>query len=149
MNYTEEISNKLNDLLVKNYDAEKGYKNAIHHIEDDRLKLLFNRRIEERHEFANELKTEIVKFNETPENTGSFKGAMHRDWTSLKATFNGNKEQAVLDEVIKGEKASLEEYSQVLEETHLPPTTDSLLMKHKKAIEASINTEKSYTKIVS
>ncbi len=29
MKYTEKISNQLNQLLVKNYDAEKGYLDAL------------------------------------------------------------------------------------------------------------------------
>ena len=149
MNYTEKISNKLNGLLVKNYDAEKGYKNAINNIEDDRLKLLFDRSVSERNEFAKELRTEILKYDKIPEISGSLKGSLHRDWTTIKAVFDENSEQAVLDEVIKGEKASLEEYNEILKDKHLPPTTDSLLLKHKNAIEASINTQKSYVKIVS
>jgi len=32
MKYSEKISNKLNELLIKNYDAEKGYLNAIDNV---------------------------------------------------------------------------------------------------------------------
>ncbi len=35
MKYSEEISNKLNQLLVKNYDAEKGYLNALNNVDSD------------------------------------------------------------------------------------------------------------------
>lgn len=149
MNYTEQISNKLNVLLVKNYDTEKGYINAIDNIGDNRLKLFFNRRVLERNKFAKELRTEILKYDEIPEDTGHIKDSKDNGWETLKTTCAENKEQAVLDEVIKGEKANLEEYNQILKDSHLPPTTDSLLVKQKKAIQASINTEKSYVKIVS
>lgn len=44
MKYSEKISNKLNELLVKNYGAEKGYLNAIDNIDNDRLKIFFKRR---------------------------------------------------------------------------------------------------------
>ncbi len=40
MKYTEEISNKLNELLVKNYDAEKGYLNAVDNVDKDRFENL-------------------------------------------------------------------------------------------------------------
>ena len=142
MKYSEEISNKLNELLVKNYDAEKGYLNAIENVESDRLKMFFKRRASERSEFAKELRTEILRYGEIPENSGSFKGAVHRNWMSLKSTFSSNNEEAVLEEAIRGEEASLEVYNDLIKERHLPPTIDALLLKHKNAIQAAINTVK-------
>ena len=43
MKFTEKISNKLNELLVKNYDAEKGYLNAAETVESPDLKIFFNK----------------------------------------------------------------------------------------------------------
>ena len=149
MKYSEEISNKLNELLVKNYDAEKGYLNAIENVESDRLKMFFKRRASERSEFAKELRTEILRYGEIPENSGSFKGAVHRNWMSLKSTFNSNNEEAVLEEAIRGEEASLEVYNDLIKERHLPPTIDALLLKHKNAIQAAINTVKVQEELIS
>ena len=142
MKYSEKISNKLNELLVKNYDAEKGYLNAIDNVENDKLKMFFKRRASERSEFAKELRTEILRYGELPEDSGSFKGTMHRNWMSLKSLFSSNNEEAILEEAIRGEEASLEEYNEILKDRTLPPTIDSLLTKQKSAIQASINTEK-------
>lgn len=149
MKYSEEISNKLNELLVKNYDAEKGYLNAIENVESDRLKMFFKRRASERSEFAKELRTEILRYGEIPENSGSFKGAVHRNWMSLKSTFSSNNEEAVLEEAIRGEEASLEVYNDLIKERHLPPTIDTLLLKHKNAIQAAINTVKVQEELIS
>jgi len=149
MKYSEEISNKLNELLVKNYDAEKGYLNAIDNIESDRLKMFFKRRASERSEFAKELRTEILQYGELPEDSGSFKGTLHRNWMSLKATFSSNNEEAVLEEAIRGEEASLEVYNDLMKERNLPPSIDSLLMKHRNAIQSAINTEKVHEELVS
>ncbi|WP_111308640.1 ferritin-like domain-containing protein [Confluentibacter sediminis] len=149
MKYTEEISNKLNELLIKNYDAEKGYLNAIDNVENDRLKMFFKRRANERSEFAKELRTEILRYGELPEDSGSFKGTVHRNWMSLKSLFSSNNEQAILEEAIRGEEASLEEYKEILKDRTLPPTIDSLLLKHKSAIQAAINTEKVHEELVS
>ncbi|TYC08441.1 PA2169 family four-helix-bundle protein [Bizionia gelidisalsuginis] len=142
MKYTEEISNKLNELLVKNYDAEKGYENAAENVDSDRLKMFFKRRATERGEFAKEIKNEILQYGEEPKDSGSFKGTMHRNWMSLKSTFSGNNEDAVLEEAIKGEKASLEEYDELVTAKNLPPTIDAMILKHRNAIQAAINTEK-------
>ncbi|MCB0461366.1 MAG: PA2169 family four-helix-bundle protein [Flavobacteriaceae bacterium] len=149
MKYSEKISNKLNELLVRNYDAEKGYLNAIDNVENKNLKMFFKRRASERSEFAKDLRTEILRYGEIPENNGSFKGTMHRNWTTLKATFSSNNEEAVLEEAIKGEKASLKEYDEILADSTLPPTIDSLLTKQKNAIQAAINTEKVHEELMS
>lgn len=141
MKYSEKISNRLNELLIKNYDAEKGYLNSIKNVDSDRLKMFFKRRASERSEFAKELRTEILQYGEIPEDSGSFKGSMHRNWMTLKSTFSSNDEEAVLEEAIKGEKASLEVYNDLIKEKDLPPTIDALLIKHKDAIQAAINTE--------
>ncbi|WP_430466885.1 ferritin-like domain-containing protein [Winogradskyella ouciana] len=149
MTFSEEISNKLNELLVKNYDAEKGYLNAIDNVDSDRLKMFFKRRASERSEFAKELRTEILRYGEDPKDSGSFKGTVHRNWMSLKSLFSSNNEEAILEEAIKGEKESLKSYNDLLEERNLPPSIDSLLIKHKNAIQAAINTEKVHEEIVS
>lgn len=149
MKYSEKISNKLNELLVKNYDAEKGYLNAIENVDNKNLKMFFKRRASERSEFAKDLRTEILRYGEIPENDGSFKGAMHRNWTTLKATFSSNNEEAVLEEAIKGEETSLKEYNEILTDNTLPPTIDSLLTKQKNAIQTAINSEKVHEELVS
>ncbi|MEM5539129.1 PA2169 family four-helix-bundle protein [Olleya sp. AS48] len=149
MNYSEKISNKLNELLIKNYDAEKGYLNAIDNVDNSELKMFFKRRASERSAFAKELRTEILQYGQIPEDSGSFKGTMHRNWMSLKSTFTSNNEEAILEEAIKGEEASLEEYDKLLKENNLPPTIDSLIAKHRNAIQAAINTEKVHEELVS
>lgn len=149
MKYSEEISNKLNELLIKNYDAEKGYLNAIDNVDSDRLKMFFKRRASERSEFAKELRTEILQYGEVPEDSGSFKATMHRNWMTLKATFSSKDEEAILEEAIKGEKASLEVYYDLSKERNLPPTIDALLAKHKKAIQSAINNEMMKEEVIS
>lgn len=149
MKYTEEISKKLNELLIKNYDAEKGYLNAVDNVENERLKMFFKRRASERSTFAKELRTEILRYGEIPVDSGSFKGTMHRNWMSLKSTFSPNNEDAILEEAIRGEEASLKEYDNLINEKNLPPSIDELILRHRNAIQAAINTEKVHEELVS
>lgn len=149
MKYTEKISNKLNELLIKNYDAEKGYLNAAENVENSTLKIFFKRRASERSEFAKEIRTEILRYGEEPKDSGSFKGTMHRNWMSLKSLFSTNDEEAILEEAIRGEEASLEEYEDILKDRNMPPTIDSMLFKQKNAIQSAINTEKVHEELVS
>ncbi|RCS28271.1 PA2169 family four-helix-bundle protein [Polaribacter sp. WD7] len=139
MKYTEKISNKLNELLEKNYDAEKGYLNAADNVESTKLKRFFKARASERSEFAKNLRTEILAYGQIPEDSGSFKGTMHRNWMSLKSLFSSNDEEAILEEAIRGEQASYDEYRDILKEDDFVPSTRKLLESQKQQIQSAIN----------
>lgn len=139
MKYTEKISNKLNELLEKNYDAEKGYLNAAENVESPKLKIFFKNRASERSQFAKELRTEILLHGQIPEDDGSFKGTMHRNWMTLKSLFSSNDEEAILEEAIRGEKANLEEYKEILLDDVFAPSTKKMLEEQQQKIQAAIN----------
>jgi len=139
MKYSEEMSKKLNSLLEKNYDAEKGYLFAAENVKDQGLKSFFEERAQERYDFGHELKSEIRNFGEAPDKGSSFAGDAHRAWMNLKTTFSSDKEEAVLEEAIRGEKASVEEYNEVLKDTNIPTSTETILRKQRDSITASLN----------
>jgi uncharacterized protein (TIGR02284 family) len=79
MKYTEKISNKMNELLEKNYDAEKGYLNSAENVDSTKLKIFFKSRASKRSQFAKDIKTEILSYGQITEDDGSIKGGMHRN----------------------------------------------------------------------
>ncbi|PKD20617.1 hypothetical protein APR41_13150 [Salegentibacter salinarum] len=143
MRYSEKVSKKLNALLEKNYDAEKGYKYASENSQNPQLKAFFSERAQERYDFGHELKTEIRDFGENPEKGSSLAGDAHRTWMNLKTNFSGNKDEAALEEAIRGEKVAVDEYEDVLKDPEIPPTTANLLLKQKNGIVAALNKLKS------
>ncbi|HSI71024.1 MAG TPA: PA2169 family four-helix-bundle protein [Gillisia sp.] len=143
MKFTEKISGMLNDLLEKNYDTEKNYRYAGENAEDPQLKSFFNERAQERYDFGHELKSEIRNFGESPEKGSSIGGDIQRSWMNLKTTFSGNKNEALLEEVSRGEKSAVDEYNEVLKHTDIPPSTQNVLMKQRNAITAALNKVKS------
>lgn len=147
MKYSEKMSNKLNDLLTKNYDAEAGYKLAHDNVEDSALKEYFNRRAKERYDFGHQLKNEIASYGEMPDKGTSLKGDLHRAWMNVKSTVSGNDEEAILEETIRGEKAAIEEYKDVLNEPNLPPTTENILKTHLDTIKSALKEVRSFEKI--
>ncbi|WP_439130023.1 ferritin-like domain-containing protein [Polaribacter sp.] len=132
--YTEEVGKKLNALLEKTYDAEKGFKKAAENIDNESLKTYFNKKASERYAFGHDLKTEIKSYNQEIDKGGSATGKVHRAWMDLKALFSFDDEESMLEEAIRGEEASLEEYDDILKETSLPSSTKELLEKHKTQI---------------
>lgn len=140
--YTEKVGSKLNDLLEKTYDAEKGFKKAADNVKNIPLKNYFERKAQERYDFGHALKNEIREFGTEVDKGDSFTSKAHRSWMDIKALFSTDNEEAMLEEAIKGEKAALEEYNDVLNETSLPSTTANLLVSQKNHITSGLNTIK-------
>lgn len=140
--YSETIGSKLNDLLEKTYDAEKGFKKAAENTEHSNLKAYFERKAHERYKFGHELKSEIQSYGQEVDAGDSITSKAHRTWMDVKALFSSDNEESMLEEAIRGEKASVEEYEDVLRESTLPPSTATLLNKQKSAIEGGLSTIK-------
>ncbi len=149
MKYTEKISKKLNALLEKTYDAEKGYKTASENVDNFELKQFFKDKMKQRYDFGHQLKNEIQAYGQEPEKGGSIQGKFHRSWMDIKAALSLNNEEAILKEVARGEEASIEEYNQILREDNLPASTEAILYAHKNLITASLNRVKTFEMAVS
>lgn len=126
-NIHENLVDNLQGLLEKNYDAEKGFKKALENAKDTSLKSFLKHQAVTRNRFATELDNEIRGLNEKPKESGSTTGSLHRTWIDVKTAFTGSDDEAVLEECIRGEKASLEEYEETLKDNRFPPQIQSVL----------------------
>jgi len=140
--YTETISGKLNELLERTYDAEKGFKKAAENTEHIYLKRYFERKSLERHNFGIELNNEVRSFGEIPEKSGSVAGTAHRAWMDIKAMFSVDNDESMLEEAIRGEKTALDDYNDVINDTSLPLSTHTILIKQRDAIASDLNSIK-------
>lgn len=137
--YTDKLGNRLNDLLEKNYDAEKGFKKASENAKHSGLKSYFQNKAQERYNFGHQLKSEIKNFGEQPDKGGSAAGTAHRTWMEVKSWFSSDDDESMLEEAIRGEKAAVDEYRDVLSETTLPESTKDLLLSQKTTIEQGLS----------
>ncbi|WP_298499529.1 PA2169 family four-helix-bundle protein [uncultured Algibacter sp.] len=137
--YTEKVGEKLNDLLEKTYDAEKGFKKAADNVENTALKSYFKQKAQERYNFGHELKAELKTFNQDIDKGGSIIGSAHRTWMDIKAMFSQENEESMLEEAIRGEKSAINEYSEVIKDTSLPLSTKSILESQKNKIENGLS----------
>lgn len=137
--YTDKVGSRLNDLLEKNYDAEKGFKMASENAKHAGLKSYFSNKAQERYNFGHQIKTELRNFGEEPDKGGSVTGAAHRTWMEVKSWFSADNDESMLEEAIRGEKASVEEYHDVLQETTLPASTKDILTSQKSKIEQGLS----------
>ena len=134
MKFTEEVAKKLNNLLEKNYDAEKGYQDAAERIENPSMKDFLQEQAQKRYDFGHEIKTEIKNYGEEPDKGGSAKGTVHRAWMDLKAAVASSSEEQVMEEVQRGEQSAINEYNEVISETSLPPSVQQVLTKQRDQI---------------
>ncbi|QQX75732.1 MULTISPECIES: ferritin-like domain-containing protein [Aequorivita] len=135
----EKLVDNLQELLEKNYDAEKGFTKAMKDAENSRLKTFLQQQAAQRGRFTNELSQEIINLNEKPKDSGSFTGDLHRTWIDIKSAVSGNDDEAVLEECIRGEKASWEEYEDKLKNYNFPPKISNLLQKQASEIHTTLN----------
>ena len=149
MKYDKEISDKLNELIEKNMNAKDGYEMAIKKVDNNEVKNFFKNRARERARFVKELRSEVWDKGEVPENSGNISGELHRTWMSFKTAFSSNNEEAILEETIKGEKSSLDEYNEILNENNMPLAITNILREQRNAIEATVAKAKNFEAVLS
>lgn len=138
MKTTQELAGELNEVLERNYDAINGYQDAARDVENDALKQYLIKQASERVRFGKEIREEIVLLGGTPTEEGSTLGLLHRTWMNFKTNLVHDNEEEVCEECIRGEKAAVEEYDELLKETGISPRLRAELLEHKTKTLAAI-----------
>lgn len=138
--FHEKTESKLNDLLEKAYDAEKGFKKVAAHVDNPKLKSFFTNKARERSGHINELTNTLrIQGMDVSEKDGSTAGSLHRAWIDTKAFFSIDNDESMLEEVKTGEKAAIADYDDILDNCELNIPTRDILLKQKNDIQASYN----------
>jgi len=133
----DKVVSILNDLLTKNYDAEKGYKEAAEKIEHTSLRVYFENQAKNRYDFGHEIKGLISKYGGEPDKGTSIVGDLHRTWISIRDAFASG-DQSIYDECIRGEEAFSEEYGEVLSDEVLPQDVRDTVVKQKLSVDKAL-----------
>ncbi|MCB0448637.1 MAG: PA2169 family four-helix-bundle protein [Confluentibacter sp.] len=141
-NAHEHIVSVLQELLQKNFDAEAGYKQVMQKSENRALKSWLQQKAQQRHLFATQLDFMIRELNATPATDGTLLGTVHRAWIDVKSTLSSHTDEALLEECIRGEKASVEEYEQQLPKVNDYPGIKELLSSQLTTIKSALETVK-------
>lgn len=135
----DDIVDNLQGLLEKNYDAQKGFTKAMKNAKSNNLKHFLQKQAAQRSRFATEITDELRNLNEEPKESGSLAGDLHRAWIDIKTAVSGNEDEAVLEECIRGEKASAEEYNEKLRKSNFPPRISTVLQKQAAEINQTLS----------
>ena len=110
----------LNTLTTTLIDSVTGFEDAAANIEgSSRLQQLFRERASERRQVVEELRGEVRRLGGNPEDDGSFLGKTHQRFLDLKAAVTGRDEQAIINEVERGEDYLKEKFETALESGNL------------------------------
>ncbi|MDD7886614.1 PA2169 family four-helix-bundle protein [Flavivirga sp. 57AJ16] len=139
----------LQELLQKNYDAETGYKKVMTKANSLALKDWLQSKARQRNTFATQLDSQIRELNATPATSGSVLGSVHRTWIDIKTALSSDTDEAILEECIRGEKASVKEYEAQLEKNEVYSYIGDLLKSQLTDIKNALNTVKRLEDIVS
>jgi uncharacterized protein (TIGR02284 family) len=118
----------LNTLTTTLIDSVTGFEDAAANIEgSSRLQQLFRERASERRQVVEELRAEVRRLGGNPEDDGSFLGKTHQRFLDLKAAVTGRDEQAIVNEVERGEDYLKEKFETALESGNLSSETRQIV----------------------
>lgn len=144
----EETISSLQKLLKINYDSREGFKQVMLKSENPVLTNYLKERAALHSAFATELSNVIISLNETPAESGTAPGAIHRTWIDIKTTFTGNDADSILQECIRGEKSIVEDYEKVLKDKIFATDITALLKNQLGYISSTLTAVKSLENLV-
>ena len=100
----------LNELIETSKDGEKGFAKAAQDTRSAELRTLFTTGAQRCAEGARELQDLVRQLGGNPDQTGSVTGALHRGWISVKEAVVARDDEAILEEVERGEDYAKEAY---------------------------------------
>lgn len=136
----------LNDLLARNYDAEKGFNAAAEKAQNPLLEGYFKKNAQMHNKFGHELKTEISTLGGEPDKGSSFLGDAHRAWLNIKSTVAGDTDEALLEECTRGQSKAKSDYKDAMQNLD-NPTVVGKLAKHEIEIDDIVAELKTLDKI--
>lgn len=134
---TKSAESVLNQLLTRNYDAEKGYEQVAAKVEDNDLKILLENNHSERYRFGHEIKQIEADYGIEPNKGSSNLADAHRAWINIKDRFTGSGSKEVIEEAIRGEDYAINDYKEAIDSEALKPDHKKILSNHLKAIKNS------------
>ena len=117
----------LNGLIATTIDSVDGYRTSAQDVQNPRFAELFTARASERSSVAEQLRAEVRKLGGNPEDDGTVLAAGHRAFVKLKAAVTGRDDQAIVNEVERGEDHIKAKFEAALKDDDLSPNCRALV----------------------
>src|SRR4030095_1911002 len=118
----------LNRLIAICRDGERGFRDAANPCRNPTVKALFLEIASQREQFATNILPYAQRLGGASESDGSFAGALHRGWMTVKDTVGGHEDAAIIREAERGERIALGAYEDALDGM-LPPSARDMIEK--------------------
>jgi len=116
----------LNTLIRTTLDSYKGFNDACEDSEG-RHSQFFQQMAQERSQVASRLQAQVTALGGDPEDDSSFTAAAHRGFMDLKQAVMGDSDEAVIEEVERGEDYLKAKYEAALQDGELSPQTRQVI----------------------
>ena len=113
----------LNTLIGTLIDSIEGYQKAAADTSNQRFAEMFNSRAQERQQVLTKLQGAVARLGGNPEDDGTTAGAVHRGWINLKEAVLGTDDEAIVNEVERGEDYLKDKFEGALRMDDLTPET--------------------------
>ena len=113
----------LNGLIATTIDSVDGYTEAAKESESGRFGSIFTARAAERRQVASQLQAEVTRLGGNPEDDGTALASVHRAFLDLKSAVLGRDDQAIVNEVERGEDHIKAKYEDALKDNELAQAT--------------------------
>jgi uncharacterized protein (TIGR02284 family) len=110
----------LNHLIETCRDAERGFLTSATHVESPTLRALFERMASQRARIATDLAPHAQRLGGDPAAEGTAGAALHRGWIDIKSRLRRHDDNAIINEVERGDSLTLHAFQDALEGM-LPP----------------------------
>jgi uncharacterized protein (TIGR02284 family) len=112
----KDVVSTLNDLIETCKDGEEGFQQSAEKISDAEMKSYFTDRAHRCSTAAAELQDLVEAYGGNSEDSASVSGKLHRRWLDVKTAISGKGDEAVLEEIERGEDVAKESYQAALKE---------------------------------
>ena len=116
----------LNTLIRTTLDSHKGFEEACEDSEGQHSQF-FQQMASERSQVASQLQAQVAALGGDPEDDSSFNSAAPRGFMNLKQAVMGDSDEAVIEEVERGEDYLKAKYETALQDGELSPQTRQII----------------------
>lgn len=105
----------LNNLYTRLIDSRDGYSQAMERADSPYIKGVISEMIERRTTNSAQIRQFLAGLGQNPSDDGSTLASAHRAFLSLKDSITGSGDEAVLQEIIRGEETLIDAYEKAIE----------------------------------
>lgn len=126
----------LNSLITTTIDSADGFERAAEDASSGRFAQMFREFGGERRQCVSRLQETVRSLGGTPNDDGSLTAGVHRRWLDLRDALTGADDQAIIEEVERGEDHIKSKYEEALADTDLSATATAVIREAFQSVQA-------------